>query len=235
MFSSKNCVLLALTLVSSQADAICTNFTDTTFSADTGGSYQTGNGVYVNSLACPSSEKQSCSMANVTSYDITVPRKLLHSGDPLGLSEEESDAIFEMAKDAYNDAYYSNSSNNHFKNASFETIQTRVDFDGQDPANSIFSTVEPGTNKTLIWGGLYQYAAGTLGGCTNDTLNNMRVVAQGPYYTTDKNNRTVVAGSWQASWHNITESMAASTFRASSISTYSTATLALMVGMTLVL
>ncbi|KAI4593432.1 hypothetical protein KJ359_009322 [Pestalotiopsis sp. 9143b] len=178
--------------------------------------------------------KEDCQMESKGSYDITASRDLTKSGDvDLQLSDEESDAIFNLARDAYNSAF--NRVGMNVTNATFETIQTTVSFDGQDSSYSSYRTVEPGTNKTLYWTAFYQYSVGTLNGCTNDTLNNMTVTAAAPYYTKDDDNRTVIAGSWSASWHNTTESLATSTYQRSSMNAYSTALLSAIVGITLLM
>lgn len=188
--SSVRCHLfLAFTSLSGYASAICTGWAPYGAMSDEPRTFSNNYAQVVDQLVCPANAIQDCDMGQ-KSYNITAARDLYTAGEVrLGLSTEEADAIFKLGQAAYDVETQSNVSSN------FITLNATVSTTSND---SIVTTVEPGTNNTLLWNTFYKYSRGTLSGCSNDTLNNMMVIAAAPYQTLDQNNQTVLAGGWMS-------------------------------------
>lgn len=200
-------VFVGITLLTGAAAAVCTNFTlDHTYEEDPN-TFDGSNVVLVDQLVCPSDSKYNCNFTK-TSYEITVNRTLQKSGEiDLGLSDEESDAIFKLAQDAFNDDM-EDLPNETAKN--FTSLTRNVTTTTIKQGSPILS-VEPGKNQTLEFYPMFAYAYGRLENCTNDTLNDLFVTVGTPYLTRDSrlNNETVLAGDWSSSTDNITDTSGA--------------------------
>lgn len=201
MSLSRLSILLAIGLLGDAATAVCTNWTQDTYSVDDASSFSTTYSIPVDVLVCPSDATANCYF-NQQSYDITDKRELRADNmiSPLVLPDDEMEAIFQLAQDGFNQEIPKNP--REFIDRNGTVTSTTLDED------SIILEVQPGKNKTLLWVSFHLYSTGVLSGCTNETLNNLTVMATSPYLTQDKqrNNMTVLAGGWASVSSNATNS-----------------------------
>ncbi|KAI0198228.1 hypothetical protein F4808DRAFT_267018 [Astrocystis sublimbata] len=193
MHFTASTTLIGLALWSSTASAVCTGWDQDHFSIDDGSRFSTHFSQTVDVMQCPADSQSSCQFDR-KSYDITAERALESGVRSLDLPEDEADAIFKLVQRAFNKELNSN------KTWEFKTIETNVSTESTNilGTDSIILEVKPGENKSLEWTSFYAYSFGMLSGCTNETLNNMTVMAATPYLDKEPrlNNRTVLAGTW---------------------------------------
>ncbi|KAI0509182.1 hypothetical protein F5B22DRAFT_617985 [Xylaria bambusicola] len=192
-YTTTSTTLIGLALWSSAASAVCTGWDHDRIVIDDAYGFSNHQTQALDNMICPADSQSSCHFSPRT-YDITAERTLESGIHTLDLPEDETDAIFKLAQDAFNEDVK--------EPWEFKTIKTNVSSEVE--AGTIILEVKPGINKTLLWTSFYGYSIGVLSGCTNETLNNMTVMAGTPHFQKEPrlNNRTVLAGTWGASWPN---------------------------------
>ncbi|KAK6069397.1 hypothetical protein SCUP234_10709 [Seiridium cupressi] len=197
--------LVGITLLAGSVAAVCTNWTQERTNMDTGSDFSAHESPLVDQLACPADSDSNCYFTR-KSYTITAERELLSEGGfPLGLPEDEADAIFQLAQDGYNNATTSRISNTTvYREFVTRTGTVTTMYAG---ATDLILQVKPAYSATLEYTPFLLYSWGTLSGCSNETLNNATIMATAPYLAVDEHqgNQTVIAGTWGSSAYNMTE------------------------------
>ncbi|KAK8107215.1 uncharacterized protein PG998_009228 [Apiospora kogelbergensis] len=199
---------VAFAILSSPAAAVCTKWEtiDTSQESTTQDFSTPGHLTDLEWLACPHDSQSPCSFAS-KAYHITAQPDVRSGGREGGsvlmgsLRPEETTAILKLAQHAYNEAM--NADKYHPRESvEFKSLDATVDpfIHSVTEAPPGLQTVPPGKNVTLEWHSFYRYATGVLGGCTNTTLNGLRVTAGAPYTTTDtRTYKESIAGAWTRS------------------------------------
>jgi hypothetical protein len=202
MFSSPSrlSLLLGTAVLGDVAAAVCTNWTQGRVLVDGTNGFANTYSIPVDSVVCSANATKDCYFTR-QDYEVTDKRDLFVTVnmDPLGLSDEETDAIFKLAQDGFN--------NEVTQQREFITRNGTVTTTTLSESSRILQA-KPGKNVTLFWTSYHLYSTGTLSGCSNETLNNMTVTATAPYLAQDEdqNNKTVLAGSWGSVANSIVNS-----------------------------
>jgi hypothetical protein len=172
----KLCLVILTLLTTISAD--CTNWTNTRWQTDGPNGYSTLNSISLESVACPSANKSGC-MIPRKSYTVTIPRSL-----NISASAADTENIFALAR--------TSKTGPNFTIPAFEDRKVTVSTFSID---SLFIEIEPGQNKTLLYLPYTMTSWGTLGGCTNKSLNGVGVLAMAAFV----NSSNMTDGTWGAS------------------------------------
>ncbi|KAK7920298.1 hypothetical protein PG985_008320 [Apiospora marii] len=220
---------VALLSLSGPAAAVCTEWKqEGTSQEDMNDGYSGDHEIAFEELACPADAPAPCPFERGKPHHIVVVPDMYahtHGVERLLLdSPHERDVILELARDGYRQQAFAAGSGSDIdpegataRSVDFKLLEETVypfrnvrHAANRDPFGVPHATVvpytdsdrtvEPGSGAKLKWKSFWRTSTGVLSGCSNETLNGLRVTIGGPYLTINENtNSTTIAGTWAKS------------------------------------
>ncbi|KAK8134616.1 hypothetical protein PG984_006628 [Apiospora sp. TS-2023a] len=200
------------------AGAVCTEWNqEGTSQEDMTHGYSGDHEIALEQIACPADAAAPCPFEEGSPHRIVVTPDMwahTHGIERLTLSsDEETAAILQLAQDGFRAQASDDSDSAPVAKFTFQTLEETVypfrnvrhadhDRAGGEPQRTVPYTdsdrmVEPGSSAKLKWKSFWRTSTGILGGCTNNTLDGLRVIVGGPYLTMNEyTNSTSIAGTW---------------------------------------